>query len=629
MACPASRAPTRIPRSPERRRVARALALFSCCLLASFSFAGSAAAHDQELEGEPQDVDAAEHVPCVEGTSGEYACRNIELVHFVPVATFGSWSTNDLWGWTDPENGDEYVLLGLRNATAFVQIDEYGHPTYIGRLPTRTIQSSWRDIKVYRDHAFVVAEAPNHGMQVFDLTRLRDVPAETMPVIFDSDADYTLFGNAHNLAINEETGIAYAVGSNRCFGGLHMVDIREPKNPRGTGCFSADRYTHDAQCVIYRGPDTEHQGREICFASNEDTVTIVDVTDKLAPRMIARAPYFGSAYTHQGWLTEDHAYFLLDDELDERNYDTPTRTFVWNMKDLDAPFVSGVYDGPSNAIDHNQYTLGNHVFQANYRSGIRVLRFGDLDEGELGEVAFFDTTPEDDRPLFSGTWSVYPYFESGYIVASDIYRGLYILWPRLDAVSECEDGLDNDGDGLRDFGEDATCISAKAASESIRYDVDIMMDTRFKNSVFVPGRHRNLKLGILGSPTVDYREVDVETLQLDPGGLAPNLQKYGPKVWDAVRDGYKEIFVGFDIPADALTPEDDRICLTGLLSGDAFESCVEITVAESKEAPLPEPPKGGKKVAGTKPTVAAQTQNKADHPMKDGGPTREGETDGQ
>ena len=582
--------------------------------LFSLALAPASSAHDQELEGEPQDAEAAEHTVCVEGRSGTYGCRNMELVHFVPIATFGTTTANDIWGWTDPETGDEYALLGTRSGTAFIHLDEYGHPTYVGRLPTRTFQSSWRDIKVYRDHAYVVSEAAFHGLQVFDLTRLRGVAPEQMPVVFDADTDYTRFGAAHNFAINEETGYAYTVGAASCLGGLHMIDIREPAIPRFAGCFSADRYTHDAQCVIYHGPDADYQGREICFNSNEDTVTIVDVSDKAAPRMIARAPYFGSSYTHQGWLTEDHAYFLLDDELDERFRNTPTRTFVWNMADLDAPYVSGVHDGPSNAIDHNQYTKGNHVFQANYRSGIRVLRFGDLEIGELGEVAHFDTTPEDDRPLFSGTWSVYPYFESGYIVASDIYRGLYILWPRLDAVSECQDGIDNDGDGLRDFGEDPTCISEEAASESIRFDVDLMIQRRFERRPFRPGIDRKLRLAVLGSETVDIRDLDTDSLRLHPGEIAPYVTKFKPKGRRFSGDRYRNLVLVFEIEKTTLTPEDDRVCLTGLLAGDAFESCVELTVASLEGDRGKKRPRGGKKVRAEKPTKAEKAENKADHP---------------
>ncbi len=573
-------------------------------------------AHDQELEGEPQNAAAAQHTPCIEGTSGDYGCRNMELVHFVPIGALFNITANDIWGWTDPENGDEYVLLGTRGGTVFVRIDEYGHPTTLGGLPTRTTHSSWRDIKVYENHAYIVSEAVNHGLQVFDLTRLRDLPPEEMPKVFEADTEYTRFRSAHNIAINEDTGFAYVVGAASCLGGLHMIDIREPKNPQFAGCFSEDRYTHDAQCVIYHGPDADYKGREICFNSNEDTVTIVDVTDKSAPVMIARAPYFGASYTHQGWLTEDHAYFLLDDELDERFYGSPTRTFVWNMKDLDAPYVSGVHDGSSRSIDHNQYTLGNHVFQANYQSGIRVLRFGDLEQGELAEVAYFDTTPNDDRPIFSGTWSVYPYFESGYIVASDIYRGLYILKVDLDAVSECADGIDNDGDGLRDFGEDATCISADAASESIRYDVDLLLDHRFRWQAFVPGLHDDLKLTIEGSETVDISEFDFDSLRLDPGAVRADVPKWARKGFDVNRDGHKDLGLSFDIPRAALTPGDDRVCVSGLLAGDAFESCIALVVSDEPDFTVRYSPASGAKVPSEEPTVAEKTKNEADHPTK-------------
>ncbi len=589
------------------------LALWIVLLLV---LAAQTSAHDQELEGEPQDAPAAQHTSCEEGVSGAYPCLNMELVHFVPVSTFGTHTANDIWGWTDPETGFEYVILGVRSGTAFIRIDEYGHPTYLGRLPTRTFQSSWRDMKVYRNHVYVVSEAGSHGMQVFDLTRLRDVDPALAPVTFGSDFDYVRFRSAHNIAINEDTGFAYAVGAASCRGGLHMIDIREPANPQFAGCFGADRYTHDAQCVTYHGPDADYAGREICFNSNEDTVTIVDVTDKSAPVMIARAPYFGSAYTHQGWLTEDHAYFLLDDEYDERQTHGFTRTFVWNMEDLDAPYVSGVHDGSTTSIDHNQYTLGNHVFQANYRSGIRVLRFGDLSQGELGEVAYFDTTPADDRPLFSGTWSVYPYFRSGYIVASDIYRGLYILWPKLDAISQCEDGLDNDGDGFRDFGEDATCISTKAASESVRFDVELALDRRFVLRPIVPARHRRLKLTIKGSPTVDVDELDRTSILFHPGDIVPKFRKRRSRRSDINRDGHPDLTMTIALGEAALEPENDRVCLSGLLAGDAFETCVEVTVSNDTKAHTKAARTAGRKTRSKRHTKAQRNANKANHPLR-------------
>jgi choice-of-anchor B domain-containing protein len=546
-------------------------------------FAGDSGAHDQEIDESVDHAPAADHVPCVEGVAGEYPCMNMELVHFVPVAEFGTFSANDIWGWTDPLTGFEYALLGLRNGVAFVHIDQYGHPTYLGRLPTRTFQSSWRDIKVYSNHAYIVAEAPSHGMQVFDLTRLRDVDPAEAPVVFTSDFDYMRFRSAHNIAINEDTGYAYAVGAASCIGGLHMIDLSNPKVPDFAGCFLEDRYTHDAQCVIYHGPDADYTGREICFNSNEDTVTIADVTDKSAPVMIARAPYFGSAYTHQGWLTEDHAYFLLDDELDERRRGGATRTFVWNMADLDAPFVSGVHDGSTTSIDHNQYTLGNHVFQANYRSGIRVLRFGDLSQGEMVEVAYFDTTPGDDLPLFSGTWSVYPYFKSGYVIASDIRRGLYILSPHLENVAECSDTVDNDGDGLRDYPEDPTCISADANSESIRFDVELAIDPRLDTKPIILVQKNSIKLAILGSTTVDVQDVEFDSLLFHPGDIQPKPTRRSrwAKPLDVNNDGARDLEMSVYVPATTLVPGKASLCISGLIAGDPFETCGSATVVET------------------------------------------------
>ena len=151
-----------------------------------------------------------------------------------------------------------------------------------------------------------------------------------------------------------------------------MIDIQTPTSPTSAGCFSADGSTHDAQCVNYDGPDPDHQGKEICFNSNVDTLTIVDVTNKASPAMLSRKDYSGSRYAHQGWLTEDHAYFLLGDELDEKNNPdvTNTRTYMWDVSDLDDPAVIGFHDSTTTATDHNQYVKGNYTYQSNYQAGL-------------------------------------------------------------------------------------------------------------------------------------------------------------------------------------------------------------------------------------------------------------------
>lgn len=396
---------------------------------------------------------AFEGADCVTGTAAGYFCRNIALSGGLAFSVEAS----DIWGWQDSVNGDEYAVLGLATGTAFIRITDPANPEFIGYLPTATFSSGWRDVKVINDHAVVVSEADSHGLQVLDLSVLAGLSeyTELTPTV-----RYTGFGEAHNVAVNEETGFVYAVGTDTCAGGLHMIDFTNPANPVFAGCYADDAYTHDVQCVVYSGPDMDHLGREICFASNEDTLTVVDVTDKTAPVLVSRTGYPGSVYTHQGWLSEDQRYFFLGDELDEETFGHNTRTYIWSMADLDLPQQTHVYTADTKAIDHNLYVQGDHLFQANYTAGVRVLRMGNLSQGELSEVAFFDTVPATDDAEFAGVWSVYPYLESGNVITANISGEFFVLQPNLDAEPRCDDGLDNDADGLTDYPEDSTCTSA-------------------------------------------------------------------------------------------------------------------------------------------------------------------------
>jgi len=363
-------------------------------------------------------------IRCRNGFAGPYPCKLYDLMSHVPLAEMGGTRGNDIWGWQDPVTGKEWALMGLNSGTSFVDISDPENPVVIGRLPTHTFNSSWRDIKVFNDHAFVVSEASGHGMQVFDLTNLRTAPPGT---IFPEDAFYGGFGNAHNIFINEQTGYAYPIGSNTCAGGPHMVDINDPLNPTFAGCVSSDGYSHDTQCVIYQGPDAEHRGQEICFSSNEDTLTIVNVTNKGAPVQLSRTPYPGSAYTHQGWLNPDQSLFALDDELDEQRFGHNTRTRFFDVSNLEAPFVWRIFDGTTPAIDHNQYWKGRLIFQSNYRAGLRVLQFIAGAVNPVREAAYFDVYPANDLANFNGSWSNYPFFPSQNIIVSSIEEGLFVV----------------------------------------------------------------------------------------------------------------------------------------------------------------------------------------------------------
>jgi len=387
-------------------------------------------------------------VTCDDGWAGIFECDNLDLVAFLPVHEMGGGrgvTTNDLWGWTDPETDRDYVVQGLRDGTAFVDITEPENPVFVGKLSKTDASpaSLWRDVKIHQDHAFIVADASGpHGVQIFDLTKLREF--EGTPLIFSEDAHYSNVNSTHNIFVNEETSFAYAVGNSSggetCGGALHMINVEDPRNPVFAGCFEpmvqagrGSSGTHDVQCVSYRGPDDRYSGSEICLSSDGRALNIGDVTDKRNPKLLANATYPNLAYTHQGWLDESHEYFYMNDEGDEASgLVEGTRTLIWDVRDLEDPIMVGEYISDSPATDHNLYIVGDLMFQSNYRSGLHVFDISDREN--IKRVAHFDTVPWGENDGMGnissgaiGSWSNYPFFESGIIAVGSGKEGLFLL----------------------------------------------------------------------------------------------------------------------------------------------------------------------------------------------------------
>ncbi|MDE2981940.1 MAG: choice-of-anchor B family protein [Gemmatimonadota bacterium] len=386
--------------------------------------------------GLPAIVGMDDEIPCVEGDAAGYECDNVNIISFLPIKEMAGGRgarLNDIWGWTDPETGREIAIVGRTDGTAFVDLTDPYNPVMLGDLPKTpgSFSSVWRDMKVHDDHTYIVADgAGQHGVQVFDLRRLREVGGEL--VTFEPDFLYEDIASAHNIVINEGTGFAYVVGSSgggeTCGGGLHMLDLSEPSEPTFAGCFFDGQtgrrgtgYSHDAQCVIYQGPDEDYQGREICLGSNETALSISDVTDKDNPVMVSMADYPAVAYAHQGWLTDDHRFFYMNDEGDEpQGLVEGTRTLIWDVEDLDEPILAAEYIASTPDTDHNLYIRDNLMYQSNYGAGLRILDI--TDRTDPVEIAYFDNSP-----YGGASWSNYPYFESGVVVMTSTGDGLFIV----------------------------------------------------------------------------------------------------------------------------------------------------------------------------------------------------------
>jgi choice-of-anchor B domain-containing protein len=396
--------------------------------------------------------------PCIRGTAfvpeleghpilqtGAFPCDRVDLMSFFTNDEIGgglevgTGRGSDVWGWTDPLTRREYVIAGLENGTSFIDISDPKRPIFLAHLPTSSAQNLiWRDIKVYADHAFIVSESSGHGMQVFDLTGLRDIDRDAAPVTVDETAHYDGFQRAHNIVLNEDSGFAFAVDQREdaegCGRGMHMIDVREPANPSFAGCYDETR-VHDAHCVTYDGADTRFTAREICITSTGSdptvgqSVGVVDVTDKDNPLTLSVTGYPNSVFSHQGWLLDGHRFYVHGSETGgDRN---PQGVDIFDMADLTGPQHIGFFESPAQSTHHNLYQKNRYVFQSNYSSGLRVYDSRNVADGELEEVAFFDVYPPDNNAGFGfGTWSNYPWFKSG-VIAVHGYQGLWLVKPRL------------------------------------------------------------------------------------------------------------------------------------------------------------------------------------------------------
>lgn len=387
-------------------------------------------------------------LPCVQGRIEQFECENVELLAYLPRRVLGNATGNDVWGWHDSTTGREFVIIGGsagRGAIAFAEVTDPANPKYLGLLhahervdtslaPHRSGAFSLaQNVKVYGHYAFLGTAGMDNGLQIFDLTQLRDV--KNPPAEFHETAHYDSLGGTHTITLNQATGFLYGNGGGdgRCGGGLHMIDVRVPTKPAFAGCYieplvggGTPGWVHDSECVIYHGPDRDYKGHEICLAAAVDGLAIADVTDKQHPKTIAIVRYPDIAYAHQGWLTEDHRYFFLDDEGDEvalmdkaanQSDSVGSITRVFDLEDLDDPIVLPSFTNwRSRAIDHNLYIRGRYMYQGNYGAGLRIIDVAD--PKHLKEVGYLTNA--------GSAWGTYPFFKKD-VVAMSTDNGLFLV----------------------------------------------------------------------------------------------------------------------------------------------------------------------------------------------------------
>lgn len=302
---------------------------------------------------------------------------------------------SDIWGFTSPA-GVEYAIIGQLNGTIFYNLADPSNPVEVGYITGPT--SGTRDIKTYGSYVYISTEGGG-GLQIVDMI---DPDNPNLVNTWDEK-----FGSAHNLFIDIDRGIGYACGT---LEGMHLFDLfTDPVHPTQTKLWRSmfKYYVHD----LHVDDDTLwamaiNQGRMHVLA-NPDASTLMEVVDWGYP----------NSATHSGWWHTDHRYFLTTDETNNG------RLRIWDVSDKTNISQVGAYQAGTNTSIHNAYVRGDYAFLSYYTEGVRVVDVSDPTTPI--EVAYYDTYAG--TGLNDGNWGVYPFFESGILIASDIEGGLFVF----------------------------------------------------------------------------------------------------------------------------------------------------------------------------------------------------------
>jgi choice-of-anchor B domain-containing protein len=400
--------------------------------------ASAASAHDGDpklLDRQPMYTGGGWRHAQRRGTDGNLALTapglrfpksNVTLFAWLSLPDFGvpaGGNANSCYGYTSP-SGREYAIVGLSTGTAFVEITQPGNPVIVQHINGPS--SLWRDVRTYSTYCYSVSEGGG-GIQVMNMANI-DNGVVTLVGTVDDDSTHA----THTLAINPASGYLYRSGGGSQ--GIRIYNLNgNPAVPARVGTWSA-RYSHEVSVFSFTtGPAAGKEIAYVCGGLNggfsSTGVYVVDVTNKAAPIQLQYVTYPNAQFCHQCWPSPDMQYLYIDDELDDQNLGINSLTRVMSLANPLAPVYTGSFSNGGTATDHNQYTKGNLIYQANYRSGLRVKSTSNPGTPTSPvETAFFDTWPEDDTNAFNGLWNNYPYFPSGVVIGTDIEKGLFVWW---------------------------------------------------------------------------------------------------------------------------------------------------------------------------------------------------------
>ncbi len=326
----------------------------------------------------------------------------------------------------------EYALFGNGQGTAIVDVTNPDVPVLLQQIPA--LSSLWREIKVYRNYAYITTEASGQGLQIVDLSTLP--AAAAVKSYTGGDSILTTIQKIHALHIDTAKGFVYLFGGNSVItpiggtatntnGTAVVLDIKtDPWNPKFVGRSTGD-YIHDG---FVRG-DTLYSGN-----ISAGKFSIIDFRDKKNP-ILLNTQTTPTAFNHNTWLSDDSKTLFTTDENAGSYVGAYDVSNPLSIKLLDKiRSVSG-----SVPIVHNTHIKNDYAVTSWYTEGVIII---DAHRPQnLVQVAQYDTYSGTETG-FAGTWGVYPFLPSGNLICSNYGAPggdtMYVVTPQYIRASYLE-----------------------------------------------------------------------------------------------------------------------------------------------------------------------------------------------
>lgn len=314
---------------------------------------------------------------------------------------------NDVWAYVAPD-GTEYALVGRNDGLSVVSLadpDDVVEVAFVGGA-----NSIWRDIKTYGSFAYIVADQGSDGILAIDLSNL---PTSVSSEFFTSgDIPGANLSRAHNIYIDEPTGLAYVAGSNINSGGMVIYDVATTPGTPIFEAFAPSVYAHDV-----------YVANGVMYASeiNVGNLTLYDVTDpsnitQLGTQQTPRN------FTHNAWTPATGNFVYTTDERGNAS------TAAYDFSDpMDIELLDEFRPRRSlgrGSIPHNVHVLDDYLVISHYTDGLEIVDASVPDN--LVEVAYYDHWYGGDGGFF-GSWGAYPFLPSGLVLSTDIENGLFVV----------------------------------------------------------------------------------------------------------------------------------------------------------------------------------------------------------